>query len=318
MRAASASGLGAGMRPRQGHRDGTGAGGRREGEAPLRTPPPGDRSPACVGRVVFVGAGPGSADLITLRGARWLARAEVVLVDALADPALLALAPRARWIDVGKRGYGRATAQAEIDALLVHFARRHRVVVRLKGGDPSLFGRLEEELAAIAAHGIEAEVVPGVTAACAAAAELKRPLTRRARGRSVVLATAVGSEGALPAGRRADTEVCYMAGRQLGALGARLLAAGWPADTPVAVVSHAGSAEARTSLHRVTTLAEAAARHGGRPTVVTVGVGAAPIAARPQRPAAPPRSAVLASGCPLPAPGVRTSSRASGTLAPAA
>ena len=244
-----------------------------------------DQAPR-TGRVVFVGAGPGSADLITLRGARWLAAAEVVLVDALADPALLALAPQARWIDVGKRGYGRATAQAAIDALLVHCAQQHRVVVRLKGGDPSLFGRLEEELAAVAAHGIETEVVPGVTAACAAAAELKRPLTRRGRGRSVVLATAMGAEGELAAGRRADTEVYYMAGRQLAALGARLRAAGWPAQAPVAVVSNAGGADARTSTHRLDALAEAAALHGGRPTLVTVGAGAAPIAPRPALPAA--------------------------------
>ncbi|MCB1981922.1 MAG: uroporphyrinogen-III C-methyltransferase [Rhodoferax sp.] len=269
------------MSPRRDPRDDAGADGRHEREAAHRAPPPGDRSPACSGRVVFVGAGPGSADLITLRGARWLARAEVVLVDALADPALLALAPQARWIDVGKRGYGRATAQATIDALLVHFARRHRVVVRLKGGDPSLFGRLEEELAAVAAHGIETEVVPGVTAACAAAAEARRPLTRRGRGRSVALVTAVGAEGMLPAGRRADTEVCYMAGRRLAQLGGRLRAAGWPAQSPVVVVSNAGSADARTSVHRLDALADAAELHGGRPTVVTVGAGAAPVAPQP-------------------------------------
>jgi uroporphyrin-III C-methyltransferase len=274
------------MSPRQDHRDGTGAGGRRDDDAPHRTLHPGDRGPASSGRVVFVGAGPGSADLITLRGARWLARAEVVLVDALADPALLALAPQARWFDVGKRGYGRATAQAAIDALLVHFAQRHRVVVRLKGGDPSLFGRLEEELAAIAAHGIEAEVVPGVTAACAAAAEARRPLTRRGRGRSVALVTAVGAEGMLPAGRRADTEVVYMAGHRLAQLGARLRAAGWPADAPVVVVSNAGGADARTSVHRLDALDDATALHGGRPTVVTVGAGSTPIARQGAWPAA--------------------------------
>ncbi|MDH4052711.1 MAG: SAM-dependent methyltransferase, partial [Rubrivivax sp.] len=100
------------------------------------------------GRVVFIGAGPGAADLITVRGANRLAQAEVVLYDALTDPALRALAPRAQWLDVGKRGFGRSTGQDTIDALLVHLAQRHRVVVRLKGGDPSVFGRLEEELQA--------------------------------------------------------------------------------------------------------------------------------------------------------------------------
>jgi len=123
-----------------------------------------------VGKVFFIGAGPGAADLITVRGARRLAEADVVLHDALTDPALRELAPHARWIDVGKRGFCDSTAQATIDAMLVRHAREARVVVRLKGGDPSVFGRLEEELEALAAHGIECEVVPGVTAAIAAAA----------------------------------------------------------------------------------------------------------------------------------------------------
>jgi uroporphyrin-III C-methyltransferase len=239
------------------------------------TGPPG-RPPA--GQVVFVGAGPGAADLVTLRGARWLARADVVLHDALTDPALRALAPQAAWIDVGKRGFARSTAQTAIDALLVRCARAHAVVVRLKGGDPSVFGRLEEELAALAAHGIDGEVVPGVTAASAAAAAARRPLTRRGRGRSVCLTTAMGREGRLSAGRHADTEVFYMAGRQLAALGRRLQQAGWPDDSAVCVVSDAGSPAARVSHHRPATLAEAALLHAGRPTVVTVGAGAAALA----------------------------------------
>src|SRR5690349_15171686 len=134
-----------------------------------------------MGRVVFIGAGPGEADLVTLRGAARLAEADVVLCDALTDPALRALAPRARWIDVGKRGFSArdSTAQATIDALLVRHAQASNVVVRLKGGDPSVFGRLEEELDALARAGIACEVVPGVTAALAAAAATQRPLTRR-------------------------------------------------------------------------------------------------------------------------------------------
>ena len=121
-----------------------------------------------LGRVVFIGGGPGSADLITVRGARLLATADVVLFDALTDPALRDFAPRARWLDVGKRGFCDSTGQAAIDALLVKMAQQHAVVVRLKGGDPSIFGRLEEELQALAAAGIASEVVPGVTAAIAA------------------------------------------------------------------------------------------------------------------------------------------------------
>lgn len=228
--------------------------------------------------VVFVGAGPGAADLITLRGAHRLAAATVVLHDALTDPALRAMAPHATWVDVGKRGFCDSTGQARINALLVRYARQGESVVRLKGGDPSVFGRLEEELEALAGAGLEAEVVPGVTAAIAAAAALQRPLTRRGAGRSVALTTAMTRAGELRAARSADTEVFYMAGRQLGALSRRLAEAGWAADTPVAVVSRAGWPDQITSDHRVDSLAEAALLHAGRPTVVTVGVGARPVA----------------------------------------
>lgn len=226
------------------------------------------------GQVVFIGAGPGAADLITVRGARWLARAEVVLFDALTDPALRELAPQARWIDVGKRGFGASTGQATIDALLVRLAQQHAVVVRLKGGDPSVFGRLEEELGALAAHAIACEVVPGVTAALAAAAATQRPLTRRGRGRSVSLTTAMTRDGRLRTSHSADTEVFYMAGRQLGALGRRLRAAGWHGGTSVCVVSRAGWPDQLTSDHVLADLGAAAVLHAGRPTVVTVGAGA--------------------------------------------
>ena len=101
-------------------------------------------------KVVFIGAGPGAADLITVRGAQRLAAAEVVLFDALTAPELRKLAPKARWIDVGKRGFCDSTGQVAINALLVRHAQCGRAVVRLKGGDPSVFGRLEEELQALA------------------------------------------------------------------------------------------------------------------------------------------------------------------------
>lgn len=232
-----------------------------------------------MGRVVFIGAGPGAADLITVRGARELARADVVLFDALTDPALRAHAPQARWIHVGKRGFADSTGQATINALLVRHAREVEVVVRLKGGDPSVFGRLEEELDALAQAGIACEVVPGVTAAIAAAAATKRPLTRRGNGRSVSLATAMTREGSVHASRSADTEVFYMAGRQLAALARRLVAAGWPVDTPVSVVSRAGWPDQLHSDHAIATLAQASLLHAGRPAVVVVGAGAAPLPA---------------------------------------
>jgi uroporphyrin-III C-methyltransferase len=254
------------------------------------------------GKVVFVGAGPGAADLITLRGARALARADIVLFDALTDPALRDLAPRAGWVDVGKRGFAHATAQSHIDALLVRAALEHAFVVRLKGGDPSIFGRLEEELLALAAHGIECEVIPGVTAALAAAADTQRPLTRRARGRSVSLTTAMTHDGALHAAPNTnpDTEVFYMAGKQLAALSRRLVQAGWSADTPVCVVSRAGWRDQLASEHAVQNLAEAALLHGGRPTVVTVGAGASPLQGAPTVP--PPKALTQVRPAPAPAP----------------
>jgi len=216
--------------------------------------------------VVFIGAGPGAADLITVRGAQRLAQADVVLHDALTDPALRALAPRARWVNVGKRGFCDSTGQARINALLVQHACSGASVVRLKGGDPSVFGRLEEELQALADADIDAEVVPGVTAAIAAAAATQRPLTRRGSGRSVALTTAMTRSGDLHGARSADTEVFYMAGRQLGALSRRLIDAGWP--------------DQLHSDHCVETLAQATVIHAGRPTVVTVGAGAAALAGK--------------------------------------
>ena len=232
-----------------------------------------------MGQVIFIGAGPGAADLITVRGAQRLAQANVVLFDALTDPGLRALAPKARWINVGKRGFADSTGQALINALLVKYANEVAVVVRLKGGDPSIFGRLEEELIALAQSGIACEVVPGVTAATASAAATQRPLTRRGNGRSVSLTTAMTNEGRLRASRCADTEVFYMAGKQLAALSRRLLAAGWRADTPASVVSRAGWPDQLHSDHDVAGLAQAALLHAGRPTVVTVGAGAAPLPA---------------------------------------
>ena len=177
-------------------------------------------------KVVFIGAGPGEADLITVRGSRLLAQAQVVLYDALADPTLRDLAPHADWIDVGKRGFSGKpgsdfNGQTRINRLLIeqslsvgatHGARG--LVARLKGGDPSLFGRLEEELHALRDAGIACEVVPGVTSALAAAAATLRPLTRRGSGRSVSFTTAMTRTGDLQCGmgpgQRADTEVRFV------------------------------------------------------------------------------------------------------------
>ena len=231
---------------------------------------------------MFIGAGPGAADLITVRGARKLTQAQVVLFDALVDPALRELAPAARWVNVGKRGFSHSTGQAAINALLIKHASESEIVVRLKGGDPSVFGRLEEEIDALAAAGIACEVVPGVTAALAAAAVTQRPLTRRGRGRSVSLSTAMTLEKQVHATLSADTEVFYMAGRQLAALARRLLGAGWAATTAVSVVSRAGWPDELQSDHLLEDLGQASLLHSGRPSVVIVGAGAVPLIAKVQ------------------------------------
>lgn len=248
-------------------------------------------------KVVFIGAGPGEADLITVRGSRLLAKAHVVLFDALADTSLRDLAPQAEWIDVGKRGFSGKegsdfNGQTRINQLLVEQALatgaihgEDGLVVRLKGGDPSLFGRLEEELHVLYDAKIPCEVVPGVTSALAAAAATQRPLTRRGTGRSVAFTTAMTRTGDLQCGmgpgQRADTEVFYMAGRQLGPLSKGLLEAGWPAETEVSVVSRAGWPDMRHTLHTVGTLDQASLTHSGRPTLVIVGAGASDIPEQP-------------------------------------
>jgi len=136
------------------------------------------------GKVYLVGAGPGATDLLTLRAASLLEQADVVLYDALVAPQTLALAAHATKIAVGKRSGRYSTAQKFINKRLVDAARQHAVVVRLKGGDPMLFGRAQEEIDALTAAEIEFEVVPGVTAACAASAELGVSLTRRGVART--------------------------------------------------------------------------------------------------------------------------------------
>ena len=142
-----------------------------------------------IGTVYLVGAGPGAPDLLTLRAARLLGEADIVFHDALVHPDTLALAARAEKIAVGKRCGKHSTAQRFINKRLVDAAREHRVVVRLKGGDPMLFGRAQEEIDALQAAGIPFEVVPGVTAALAASAQLGISLTRRGVARTITFVT---------------------------------------------------------------------------------------------------------------------------------
>ena len=197
-----------------------------------------------MGKVYLVGAGPGAPDLLTLRAARLLEAAGIVLHDALVHPGTLALARRARVIDVGKR-YGKvSTEQRFINRALIEAARTHEVVVRLKGGDPMIFGRAQEELDALREAAIEYEVVPGVTAALAAAATLGVSLTRRGVARTVAFLTPrVGKDETasewLPAALGADSVILYMAAGASQAIAASLIEAGKPVETPVALVESA-------------------------------------------------------------------------------
>jgi len=193
------------------------------------------------GKVWFIGAGPGAADLISVRGARLLGQADVVLHDALVTHEMLALAPQAEKIAVGKRCARPSTAQTDINQLLVANAARHARVVRLKGGDPMLFGRIDEELRTLHTHGIAVEIVPGITAACAAAAAAQQPLTVRGVARSVAFFTSATAAqyGVPPVIPNSDTLVQYMGGREAGATAEKLVAAGRAPDLPVVVVTNA-------------------------------------------------------------------------------
>ena len=197
-----------------------------------------------MGKVYLIGAGPGAADLITLRGADLLRRAGIVFHDALVQPELLAMAPQAKLVAVGKRCSRISTDQRFINRNLVEAAAKHEIVVRLKGGDPMLFGRAQEEIAALEAAGVSFEVVPGVTSALAASAGLGISLTRRGVSRSVVFATPRVGEGEdggdwARAVAHADTAVLYMGAGQAAEIAAVLGRQGMAGSTPVAIVENA-------------------------------------------------------------------------------
>lgn len=199
------------------------------------------------GFIALVGAGPGAADLLTLRAVRHLQEADVIFYDRLVDPGVLELARRdAERVFVGKAVGASAWPQAKICDVIVAAAKRGQRVVRLKGGDPTIFGRAEEELVAARAAGVAVEIVPGVTAASASAASLGRSLTERGVTDRVVFATGTGADGKAAPGlaemARPGTRLAlYMAVRQAPGIAAELIAAGLPADTPVDVVAAAST-----------------------------------------------------------------------------
>ncbi len=228
--------------------------------------------------VYLVGAGPGAADLITLRGARALSRAQIVFADTLAGDELKALAPQARWVNVGKRCGGHSVAQSEICEALVDAASHYDKIVRLKGGDPMIFGRADEEIAALAAAGIAHEVVPGITTACAAAASLKVSFTSRGVRRSVSFATpCVGADlekdqSWLDAVRGTDATALYMASHQREVLSQQMLGAGVAAAKPVIAVQSVSAQNERRWVGTVASLPSCPLQKEDGPILLLIGV----------------------------------------------
>jgi uroporphyrin-III C-methyltransferase len=228
------------------------------------------------GTVYLVGAGPGAPDLLTVRAVRLLGEADIVFHDALIGDGILSLACKAELVPVGKRSGKHSTAQRFINKRLADAARRYRVVVRLKGGDPMLFGRAHEEIAFLREKRIRVEVVPGVTAALAASAELGVSLTQRLLARSVVFATPRTADGAAPSGwekavAAADTAVLYMAAGEARSVKDALLRAGLPAGTPVVAAENVSLPERRSSKGILADLPALAACSAGGPTLLLVG-----------------------------------------------
>jgi uroporphyrin-III C-methyltransferase len=228
------------------------------------------------GKVYLIGAGPGAADLITLRGAELLRRADIVFYDALVQPEMLAHANQAKLVGVGKRCSRISTDQRFINRNLVEAAAKYEIVVRLKGGDPMLFGRAQEEIDALDAAGVAYEIVPGVTAALAGSAELGLSLTRRGVSRSVVFVTPRVGEGEdttdwAPAVAAADTAVLYMAAGQAEALVRILQEHGMAVTTPVAIIENASLPLTRKVLTVLGDLARHVSSREGGPVLVMLG-----------------------------------------------
>lgn len=240
-----------------------------------------------VGAVWLVGAGPGDPELLTLKALRLLRAADVVVHDRLVPQSILDLArPDARLIDAGKRKSRHTLPQDAINDLLVGLAREGLTVVRLKGGDPFMFGRGGEELEACRAAGIEVHVVPGVTAALAASADVGAPLTHRGLAQSVTFVTGHAADGGEPdldwaaLARSNQTVVVYMGLSTAPAITARLMAAGRAGSTPVAVVENASLPDERRVVTTLLGLPEAVKDMAG-PALLVIGEVAALASATP-------------------------------------
>ena len=229
------------------------------------------------GKVWLVGAGPGEPELLTLKAVRVIGEADVALVDDLVNPAVLVhLRPGARVIHVGKRGGCKSTPQAFIEKLLVAEALAGNTVVRLKGGDPFVFGRGGEETAALDAAGIAWEVVSGITAGIAAPAAAGIPVTHRDAGRGVAFITGHTRDGAVvdweALARSGLTLVIYMGIARCEEIVAGLRQGGLRADLPAAVIQHATLPQQRVVATTLSRLAADIATHGiGSPAILVIG-----------------------------------------------
>jgi uroporphyrin-III C-methyltransferase len=201
-------------------------------------------------RVYLAGAGPGDPELLTLKTLRVLRSADVVLHDSLVPPEILVEA-RGELVDVGKRCGRHSKTQDQICALLVRYAQQDGIVLRLKGGDPMMFGRAAEEMLALDAHGISYEILPGITAASAAAASLKRSLTFRQVSRSVHFITGHAAEGGLPPhdfralAQAGGTLAIYMGGQTFGGFAAHLIEAGLAPKLPALAIENVSRPDER-------------------------------------------------------------------------
>lgn len=228
------------------------------------------------GHVYLVGAGPGDPELLTLRGARLIEGADVVVYDNLVSPAIVDLAPpAAERIYVGKKASDHTLAQDEINSLLVKLAGEGKRVVRLKGGDPFIFGRGGEEMEVLVEAGITVEVVPGVTAAAGIAAYAGIPLTHRDHAQSVVFTTGFLKDGALDLdwemlARPGQTLVIYMGISRLAEICDQLAAHGLPPTTPAGVIERGTTDAQRIATGTLATLAARVAEAGIRPPALTI------------------------------------------------
>src|SRR5262249_33414386 len=226
------------------------------------------------GKVYIVGAVPGAVELLTLKAASLLRAADAVLHDDLVPREILDLAaPSAELVNVGKRCGRHGTSQQQINALMVDYARRHAVVVRLKSGDPAVFGRLGEELDALREAGVAFEIVPGVTAATAAAAAANFTLTDRRAASALVILTAHNCRGQSLSGVLLDPEqstyAIYMPGPDYSSTARELLRLGLDGSTPCALVSSAGRARQQVKFLRLSDLESVAGI--AAPAVLVVG-----------------------------------------------